>query len=320
MLAPQRDVRGRAVQRQVVGGDFRYRDSGAVTIGTVVREGASSLSGIDASGAIWMRTGTDITVAAPVTAGASGDQALVLAATRSFTNQAGAEALSAPNGRWLVYDDNPLLVDRFDGLQYAFRRLRTLYDNYPPAGVAERGNGYITTAVLLDPDQAVRQPGGSTVSGGEPMNTTTSIAIAGERSAMSGSGLTDTLRWVGTPVAELPSGPTALVGIDSAGLASGMLPQLPLQVALVTHERFNVPLLDLIPGGFVLGASLVDGGALPSWLGVDQARGVLVGELPAGLERLPLVRVVVRTADGREGEILLQLVPRKPGREVALAE
>lgn len=308
------------VAAEVSGGDFRYRDAGAVTIGTVARSAAASLSGIDADGAIWMRTGTDITLAAPVEARASGDQALVLAATRTFTNRAGSVALSAPNGRWLVYDDNPLLVDRFDGLQYAFRRLRTLYDNYPPAGVAERGNGYITTAVLLDPDQAVRQPGGSTVSGGEPLNTTTSIAIPGERSAMSGSGLADTLRWADTPVGELPSGPVALVGFDRGGLTSGMLPQLPLQVALAAQERFNIPLLDLIPGGVVLGASLADGSTLPNWLGVDQARGVLIGELPAGQEQLPLVRVVVRAADGREGEILLQLVPRKPGREVVLVQ
>lgn len=73
-------------------GDFRYRDTGSVTIGTV-----GGVNGIATAGAVWVRTGADLTLAQAVTANAVGDQALVLAATRSFTNQAGANALSAPN-------------------------------------------------------------------------------------------------------------------------------------------------------------------------------------------------------------------------------
>ena len=272
------------------GGDFRYRDAGSVTVGSV-----GGANGINAGGAVWVRTGADLTLAAPVTAQAAGNQALVLAATRSFTNQAGATALSAPNGRWLVYDDNPLLADRFGGMTYEFRRLRTWYDGYQPGSVAERGNGYITTTVLLDPDQAVRQAGGPTRN-------------AEGTSDMNGRGQVDGLRWADAPLSELPTGPVPLVGLAATGLSKAQLPVEPLRVGVAISERFSVVIGDLLAGGVVISASLADGRPLPNWLYFDGGKGVLAGVLPENTAGATLVRLTVRMASGEQGEILLQLV------------
>ncbi|SAK87086.1 filamentous hemagglutinin outer membrane protein [Caballeronia glebae] len=73
----------------------------------------AGLSGISASGAVTL-TAPSLTLAAPIASRASGT-AITLAAT-TFANRAGAQALSAPNGRWLVYSDAPD-ADTFGGLQ-----------------------------------------------------------------------------------------------------------------------------------------------------------------------------------------------------------
>ncbi|MCD8523947.1 MAG: hypothetical protein LRY72_17040 [Saccharospirillaceae bacterium] len=283
-------------------GDFRYRDTGSVTIGTV-----GGVNGIDTAGAVWVRTGANLTLAQGVTANAVGDQALVLAATRHFTNQDGAAALTAPNGRWLVYDDNPLLTDRFDGMSFDFRRLRTLYDNYPPGSVAERGNGYITTAVLLDPDQAVRQPGGATVGARAPANTTLATALVAEQSAMAADGVVSALLVGNDPLANLAFGPAPLSGMEGAGMGAALLPVLPLRVALSPGERFSVSLSDLITGGRLTSSTLVDGSPMPPWLLLDTTIGALLGVIPEGVDSLPTIRVSVQMRDGSRGFFILNL-------------
>ncbi|MCA1938708.1 MAG: hypothetical protein LDL29_08590, partial [Dechloromonas sp.] len=298
----------------VTHGDFRYRDTASLTIGSV-----DGTVGISTDGAVWVRAGADLTLAAPVVAQAAGKEALVLAATRSFTNQAGANALSAPNGRWLVYDDNPLLADRFDGMAYDFRRLRTWYDGYQPGSVAELGNGYITTAILLDPDQAVRQAGGSTVGAGPAGNTTTSRAMAGDESAMNGEGAVAFLRWIDEPLADLPTGPAPLVGLAASGLGKAQLPVEPLRVDVAVSERFSVVIGDLLAGGVAIGATLADGKPLPTWLHLDGTKGVLAGILPADTAGVTVLRLTVRMVSGEQGEILLQLSPHASKGVVAVA-
>lgn len=83
-------------------------DSAPLTIGNV-----AGLTGVSASGAVTL-TAPSLTLAAPVSSRASGTAITLAAAT--FDNRAGSRALSAPNGRWLVYTDSPD-ADAFGGLQ-----------------------------------------------------------------------------------------------------------------------------------------------------------------------------------------------------------
>jgi filamentous hemagglutinin family protein len=79
-----------------------------MTIGSV-----AGLVGVSASGAVTLNA-PSLTLNAPVSSRASGT-AITLASTR-FDNRAGAQALTTPNGRWLVYSDSPD-TDNFGGLQ-----------------------------------------------------------------------------------------------------------------------------------------------------------------------------------------------------------
>lgn len=81
---------------------------------------------------------------AVLNASATGD-ALVLAAAGNFINNAGASALSAPNGRWLVYSTNPTL-DTLGGLAYNFKQYATGYSATLYAGLGS-GNGVIYSVV-----------------------------------------------------------------------------------------------------------------------------------------------------------------------------
>lgn len=286
-------------------GSFRYRDAGSVTIGSV-----DGLDGIQADQAVWVRVAQDLTVQQAVSAQATGAEALVLAATQRFTNQAGATALSAPNGRWLVYDDNPLLVDRFNGLPYDFRRLRTVYDGYPPNQVAEAGNGYITTAALVDPDQGARQIGGSTVEGNSPGNHTTAATLVDDRSAMNGDGAVAGVLMGSQPVQGLPLATPALQAPSGAGLGADLLPQAPLRAQVVPGERFLLTLPELLGPGRLLDARLADGSALPGWLMLTPDGQGLVGAAPTDVNNWPTVRLSVKLADGSEGTVLVSLLPR----------
>ena len=89
-------------------GSVDIADSAPLTIGRV-----AGLSGVSASGAVTL-TAPALTLAAPIASRASGTAITLAAAT--FANRAGANALSAPNGRWLVYSDAPE-ADAFGGLQ-----------------------------------------------------------------------------------------------------------------------------------------------------------------------------------------------------------
>lgn len=300
-------------------GGFAYRDAGSVTVGTVTHTTGGSTTGIDTDGAVWVRTGANLNLAATVTARAAGNQALVLAATRAFTNQAGASAISAPNGRWLVYDDNLTLADRFDGLGYNFRRLLTLYDDYPPASVAEQGNGYITTAKLIDPDQFFRQAGGSTMEAGASGNATLSVAIPSVESAMGEEGKALVLDAAsGRPVAQLPSGPTAFAGISAS--AEPSVPAVPLQASVRMDKPFSVALGEFVRGGRVLEASLADGSPLPRWLSLDRERRRLVGRTPAGQLGPWRVRIAVQPPVPGAAPVILWLdIVAQPDAQVAIA-
>jgi filamentous hemagglutinin family protein len=80
----------------------------------------------------------DITLAGVLTATGSGD-AIVLASGGNFFDNAGASALSAPSGRWLVWSADPAAGDR-GGLVSAFKQYDATFGVTPIAGA---GNGFL---------------------------------------------------------------------------------------------------------------------------------------------------------------------------------
>ncbi len=62
---------------------------------------------IISTGSFLVNVGGDLVLNNTITSNASGLEALVLSGGGNFLNSAGASALSAPNGRWLVYSENP---------------------------------------------------------------------------------------------------------------------------------------------------------------------------------------------------------------------
>jgi hypothetical protein len=59
---------------------------------------------------------------------------------QTFTNNAGASALSAPNGRWLVWSEDPASDNR-GGLAYNFKQYKATYGSSPAA--QSTGNGFL---------------------------------------------------------------------------------------------------------------------------------------------------------------------------------
>jgi filamentous hemagglutinin family protein len=94
-------------------GSVSYSQAGALTIGAV------NTTGVTATGKVLVRTTgatADLTLANAISAGATADDALVLAAGRNFINSAGATPLATgAGGRFLVYSTDPT-ANTFGGL------------------------------------------------------------------------------------------------------------------------------------------------------------------------------------------------------------
>lgn len=91
-------------------------DAGALSVASatpLMVGSVAGLTGVSASGAVTLAA-PSLTLAAPVSSRAPGTA--ITLASASFDNRAGAQALSTPNGRWIVYSDSPD-ADRFGGLQ-----------------------------------------------------------------------------------------------------------------------------------------------------------------------------------------------------------
>jgi filamentous hemagglutinin family protein len=147
----------------------------------------------------------DLQRGASVAGGASGD-AVVLRAPgggglAGFSNSAGATALAAPNGRWVVLADSPA-TSSVGGLPYAF----SAYDlSAAPWGTDASGN-YITPAAgnALGYSVAV-----SAVSGGSLAGTLTKVYDASTAIALSATGVTG-----------LVAGDTLVIGSSVPGTLS----------------------------------------------------------------------------------------------------
>ncbi|MDE1152509.1 MAG: MBG domain-containing protein [Micavibrio sp.] len=96
---------------------------------------------------------SDVTIASGKTVTATGTGTpLTVVSGRNFVNNAGSAALSAANGRWLVYSANPA-NDTLGGLTSGFRRFSCTYGGSCPA--LGTGNGFLykyTPVLTATPD------------------------------------------------------------------------------------------------------------------------------------------------------------------------
>ncbi|MGQ9369041.1 YDG domain-containing protein [Azospirillum sp. ST 5-10] len=118
-------------------GAVKLTNADALAVGTVA--GVDGITG----GSSTLRTlAGDLTLNAPVRAAAAGT-AIVVAPAEDFVNNAGAGALSAPAGRWLVYTrDTAGAV--FGGLDSANSAVwNATYGTLAPAAVSQSGNRYL---------------------------------------------------------------------------------------------------------------------------------------------------------------------------------
>ncbi len=114
--------------------------------GTAAGVGAASFANIAANtaGNVELRAATDlvIPVGGAIRGNAAGDT-VVLSTAANFINNAGAGAVVATGGRWLIYSASPL-ADTFGGLNSGNNAVwGATYPSTPPAGVAQAGNRYL---------------------------------------------------------------------------------------------------------------------------------------------------------------------------------
>ncbi len=189
-------------------GTVTLNAGGALTAGSISGRTVSAKSG----------SGTDLTIATGSTiSGSATGTAVQLVSGRNFINNAGASALSAPSGRWLVYSTNPA-SDTLGGLTSTFRRYSCTTVSCPSFPAAGNGLMYSYTPVLTATPQSV----GITYGDAKPNMTgyayNLSGYLTGDATADSVTGsLTGT-----TPYAQYSPVNTYGINYASGSLASAM--------------------------------------------------------------------------------------------------
>jgi len=114
--------------------------TGNVSLAT--KAGGLKLDSLSGTKIVGKATGGDLTLnqGSAITASGSSD-ALVLVSGGNFVNNAGGSAMSAPNGRWLVYSKDPTLDTR-GALAYDFKQYGATYDGTAYSGQG-KGNGFL---------------------------------------------------------------------------------------------------------------------------------------------------------------------------------
>ncbi|WP_170252862.1 two-partner secretion domain-containing protein [Vogesella mureinivorans] len=279
------------------GGQLRYQDAGDLAVGTV-----NGSQGIQAGGTLWVRAKGNVTLDQSVSAAGGGNNALVLVAGKRLLNNAGSNALQASNGRWLAYDDNPLLLS--NNLNYTFRRLATHYDRYNEFQVAEQGNGYLTTAVIGFTEQYSRLNGGAT-----------EAADAGVGVALPGGATRN--RVLEVPVQQPASLYAAVLSRPSLASpqvsANGPVIQssMPLVLPVQPGRDFVAAFRDLVGNATIESVRMADGSELPNWLLVNSSDQTLAGSFPKDLNTA--VKLQVRVMDAGSSDIYpveLTILPR----------
>ncbi|WP_206245257.1 MBG domain-containing protein [Novosphingobium terrae] len=208
---------------------------------TVNNLDALTVESLSSTGAVQIAAvGSDLTLAsgAVVTSSASGDAVSLLAGQR-FVNQAGAGAVTTPNGRWLIYAASPS-TSSFGGLDSGNT---AIWGVSAMGSMAQTGNRYLfAEAPVLTLTAADRtKTYGDTVSFGTVVGT--DYTVSGLRGGVSGAFLPDTLATalsgsptlssggaaasasVGTGAYAITMGQGSLAGLDGyqLALADGVL-------------------------------------------------------------------------------------------------
>jgi hypothetical protein len=225
----------------------------------------------------------------------------VLRAEKRFLNATSLreQAIVADGGRWLVYDNNPLLLNKdMNGLASGtvnvtsdrdFLLINTRFQDYTPTSVYAKGNGYITTAQALNPEDVVRVTAGHQSSAlGQQAREVTPDQIERMTKMNQLTGVT----------------PTVLTGAHGsfAMISSGAA--VPLRVAVPMGRAFKLDLRDLVGQGRVSTIAAADGSATPWVSAAGQAE--LIGTAPKATE---LVLSIMDPGQAQPRSIRLQLQP-----------
>ena len=192
-------------------GSVSLRDANNITINASTLSGALS---VQAAGAV--------TVAGAISAAGAGD-AIVLSGGR-FVNNAGASALSATNGRWLVWSSNPnpfggATPDVRNGLGYDFKQYSASFGVTPVAQAT--GNGFLySLAPSITP--------GLTGTTGRVYDGTTGVALLAGNFTATGAvdGDVVALNWTGSAYGDRNAGTGKAVtatGITASASNAGAL-------------------------------------------------------------------------------------------------
>jgi len=221
-----------------------------VTSGTISTSTAASI----ATGDVTMIASGGITLGSGSVMSASGTgDALVLANGGNFVNNAGAGALSTPNGSWLVYSVNPAL-DTDGGLVNNFKQYGMSYSTAPYSGPGT-GNGFIysiaptVTAVLSGTTSKVYD--GTTNATLAASNYSVSGTIDGDTVVFNdpaagtyadkNAGTGKNVSVSGISIASATNGAAAVYGYQlgsaTANANIGTIAQAPLTISAVTDSR-----------------------------------------------------------------------------------
>ncbi|MBL8433328.1 MAG: hypothetical protein JNL99_00180, partial [Zoogloea sp.] len=282
-------------------GAFAYRNGGDLTIGRVARAGGGAVDGIGAGGKVFVDVPAgNLSLTQPVsgTGDGAGSNAVVLNAGQRFHNQAspGSAAVVANNGRWLIYDDNPGFADKdMNGLARDFLVLASGYAVYGPDKVTQAGNGYITTARYLPPEQFDRVSGGAPGSG--PLFNNRNVSSA----SPDGAPLHDPAAFVQVSPPLEPVGTLTPLGLFGATPGASVRPlMVPILLSAVRSAHFQTSLAQIAGRGEIEGVTLANGDPLPGWINFDAGSRRIFGTLPADAPgQIPLL-VIVRDPDGAE--------------------
>jgi len=205
-------------------------------------------------GTLTATAGGTLTLVAALTASGTGD-AIVLSGSR-FVNSAGATALSAPGGRWLVWSSNPspftgASPDNPGGLAYDFKQYNATFGVTTVA--QPTGNGLLyTLAPTITPGltgTASKVYDGTTTATLAPGNFTATGAVDGDTVTLTAGSASYDNRNVGTGKAVTATGITAsasngaatvygyAVSPTTASENIGVITAAPLTVTAQTDSR-----------------------------------------------------------------------------------
>lgn len=290
-------------------GNFTFYNTSDLSVGTV-----NAVSGVDrrdpgnnalntSLAKVDIQTRGNLTLNAQVKGRAEGneasDEAVVLRAEKRFLNATTLrdQAIVADGGRWLVYDNNPLLLNKdMNGLASEtfnvtadrdFLLINTRFQDYAPSTVYAKGNGYITTAQALNPEDVVRVTAGhQSTALGQQAREVTPDQIERMSKMNQLTGVTPT-------VLTGPRGSFAMISSSTA---------VPLRVAVPMGRAFKLDLRDLVGQGRLTTIAAADGSATPWVSAAGQAE--LIGTAPKATE---LVLSIMDPGQVQPRRIRLQL-------------